>query len=193
MKNNDASSTRSHLGYIDVYPQRELWQKVSDDFNGSLRIKHDASNAIEILELSIPYKSLIIKLSLSDTRPLKFEISFNSSRDFGLVVSREDSLDKLLKKFGKREIEIGFGEFDNQYFIQSNNSSLALSLLTNTVAQEMLNHNIASLSISINQKSCKGEYICCAGRVVSNKEDLADLIKLHQLIVDRLEELCLLN
>ena len=66
-------------GYLDVSIKRELWQKISDEFKGKFKISRTSGNVFEILKISIPYKNWEIKISESDTRPMKFEISFYKS------------------------------------------------------------------------------------------------------------------
>ncbi|MFZ4413275.1 MAG: hypothetical protein ACOYOV_09365, partial [Bacteroidales bacterium] len=99
-------------GYIDVSLKRELWQKMSNQFKGKFKISHNSGNELEILKITIPYKNWEIIISESDTRPMKFEISFVSQIEYELIIGFEDSIEKILKRLGKKEVEVGNEMFD---------------------------------------------------------------------------------
>lgn len=91
--------TQTH-GYLDVFSKREMWKQIAEEFKGDFKIAHNSSNELEIHKLIIQYKKWVINISESDTRPLKFEIEFNSVMDYSLVLGWEDSIEKLLKNLG---------------------------------------------------------------------------------------------
>lgn len=110
-------------GYLDISSKRELWQDISSEFNGKFSIGHNSGNELELLKITIPYQNLEIKLTESDTKPLKVGISFKSRTNYELIIGYEDFFEKLLKLLGKRDVEIGYEQFDEKYLVQSNDRS----------------------------------------------------------------------
>lgn len=72
-------------GYIDISEKREVWKQISLEFNGQFKISKIVSTDLEIHRLTIPYKHYQIRISESETKPLKFEIDFNSLLNFKLT------------------------------------------------------------------------------------------------------------
>ena len=146
------SLTNSTQGYLDVFPKRDLWRQISKEFNGEFKVSHNSGNEIEILRLNIPYKNHEIVMTESDTRPLRFEIEFNNKVDYKLTVGWEDSIEKLLKKIGKREIEIGNKEFDNHYLIRSQDKDKTTKLFSQEIVDYLLNTMFIQLYIQLIQE-----------------------------------------
>ncbi len=180
--------TQTH-GYIDVSLKQDIWQKVADDFKGIFKVSHNSGNELEMLSLAIPYKHWVIKLSESDTKPLKFEIDFTCLLDYELVLGPEDSIDKLLKKFGKKEIEIGNTAFDSQYLIDSKDHHNTTQIFTAEIVEYLLKHNVYSISYSTNLKKRTSHLISVVNRVTADRNSMDDLIHLYMKIIDRLEVL----
>lgn len=134
------------LGYTDNFPKRAMWKEIAKELNGEFKIKHNSGNELEIHNISIPYKKWNIKISVSDTRPLKFLISFDSSQDFELTLSWEDFIERIIKKFSKPEIQLGWKEFDKHYLIKSNRSDLVKKTITREIQKRLLKHNVYSIS-----------------------------------------------
>jgi len=181
------------MGYLDVFPKRELWKKISVEFNGTFKISHNSGNELEILTINIPYKNWKIKLSESDTRPFKFEIEFQTNKDFELIIGFEDAIDKLLKRLGKKEIEIACDKFDNRYLIKSQDPELTKRLLTQEIMDCLLKYNVYSLAYNTNLKKLTSSLITVISRTVDDKSTIEDLVKLHMRLIDKLEELMLIK
>jgi hypothetical protein len=181
------------MGYLDVFPKRELWKKVCNEFNGTFKISHNSGNEVEILRINIPYKNYKIKLSESDTRPLKFEIDFQSEMNYELIIGVEDSFDKLLKRLGKKEVEIACDTFDNRYLIKSKDPVLTKKLFTQEIIDGLLKYNVYSLAYSSNFKKRTSNLITVISRTIDDISSIEDLIKLHMRLIDKLEELMLIK
>ena len=179
--------TRTH-GYLDVSLKRDLFNELSKSFNGEFAMKHTSDNVLETLNISIPYKNRIIEISESDTRPLKFQISSDSLQDFELFISLKDTFDKILKKIGKPEIEVGIKDFDDHYLIKSNRSDLAKKLISEEIQNYLLKYNVYSISIATDQKSNKTNLISVISRTLDDKKSYEDMIMLHQLLIDNLDK-----
>ena len=67
------------------FPRRELWRQIAKEFNGQFNTSHTAGCELETLLLYIPYAKCTIKLSESDTKPLKFEIELKSQQEYELI------------------------------------------------------------------------------------------------------------
>ena len=111
------------------------------------------------------------------------------SLDYELVLGQEDSIDKLLKKFGKKEIEIGNTAFDNQYLIESKDHQNTTQLFTAEIVDLLLKYNVYSIAYSANLKKRTSNLISVVNRVTADRKSMDDLIHLYMKIIDRLEVL----
>lgn len=177
------------LGYTDVYPKRELWRDIANEFNGTFKIKHNSGCELEWHDVTIPYKRWEIKISSSDTRPLKFTASLLALQHFDLTISWEDFIERILEKFSKPEIEVGYKEFDKRYLIKSNRSDLTKAILSDSIQRTMLKHNIYSLSYQTNKNSNESELICTIQRKAGDKGSTIELTKMFMAILDNINQL----
>lgn len=192
-KEKEESNILSNLkgpsfGYTDNFPKREMWKQIAQELNGEFKIKHNSGNELEIHNISIPYKKWNINISVSDSRPLKFQISFIAGQDFNLILSWEDFIDRIIKKFGKREIELGWKEFDKFYFIKSKCSDLVKKTITKEIQQTLLKYKVYSISYQTNMNSRTAELISVIQRKAGSKEMIYDLIGMYKLLLDNFEE-----
>jgi hypothetical protein len=174
------------LGFTDNFSKRKMWEEIAQEFNGEFRIAHDAGGALEIHRITIPYKKWKLSISVSDSRPLKFEISFSSSQDFELILSWEDFIEGIFKRFKKPEIELGWNEFDKRYLVKSNRSDLVKDILTRDVQEALLKHNIYSLSYQTKSESRTSELVSVIQRQVGEKQLILDLISMFEKLIDNL-------
>ncbi len=177
------------LGYTDVFQKRQSWRDIANEFNGTFKIKHNSGCELEWHDVTIPYKRWDIKISSSDTRPLKFTVSLLALQHFYLTISWEDFIERILKKFSKPEIEIGYKEFDKRYLIKSNRSNLTKTILSESIQITMLKHNIYSLSYQTNKNSNESELICTIQRKAGDKNSTVELIKMFMAILDNINRL----
>lgn len=177
------------LGYSDNFPKREMWQEIAKKLNGEFKIKFNSGQELEIHNISIPYKKWNIEISVSDTRPLKFQISFSSSQDFELILSWKDFIDRILKKFSKSEIELGWKEFDKHYLIKSNRSDLVKQAISKEIQETLLKHNVYSISYQTDISTGTSELVSVIQRNAGDKEMIFELIEMYKLLIDNLEKL----
>jgi len=175
------------LGYTDNFQKREMWKEIAKELNGELKIKHSSGHELEIHNISIPYKKWNIRISVSDSRPLKFQISFSASQDFNLRLSQEDFIDKIIEKFRKPAIQSGWKEFDKYYLVKSNRSDLVKSVITKEIQKTLLRHNVYSLSYQTDPAARTAELISVIQRRAGNKEMIFELIEMYKLLIDNLE------
>lgn len=180
--------TQTH-GYLDVFQKRELWRQIGNDFKGQFKISHNSGNELESLRLIIPYRKYEIILSESDTRPLKFEIEFESLLAYKLIIGWEDSIEKILKQLGKKEIEVGNEKFDKHYLIKSNNADKTINLFSDEIIDYFLKYNVYSLSFITDKKTKQSKLTSVISRTVDDKKTIEDLIMLHIKLIDKLKEL----
>lgn len=176
------------LGYTDNFPKREMWKEIAKELNGDFKIKHNSGNELEIHNISIPYKKWNIKISVSDSRPLKFQIHFSSSQEFRLILSWEDFIDRIIKKFRKPEIKIGWKEFDKHYLIKSNRSDLVKNTITKDIQKTLLKYNVYSISYQTDSKTRASELVSVIQRRAENKEMIIELIEMYKSLIDNLEK-----
>ena len=175
-------------GYTDNFPKREMWREVAKELNGEFKIKYNSGQELEIHNISIPHKKWTIRISVSDSRPLKFQISFSSSQDFELILSWEDFIERIFKKFSKPEIELGWKEFDNHYLIKSNRSDLVKKTITKEIQKDLLKHNVYSISYNTDSSTRTAELISVIQRKTGNKEMIFELIEMYKLLINNLEK-----
>jgi hypothetical protein len=176
------------LGYTDNFPKREMWEEIVKELNGEFKIIHNSGYQLEIHNISIPHKKWHINISVSDSRPLKFDIAFSSSEDFKLILSWEDFIDRVIKKFGKPEIELGWKEFDKHYLIKSNRSDLVKQILTREIQKILLKHDVYSISYQTDSVARTAELISVIQRNAGNKEMILELIETYKILIDNLEK-----
>ncbi len=179
-------------GYLDISLKRELWREVSNDFKGKFIISQTSGNEIEILKIFIPYRNFEIKLTESDTKPLKFEISFSTAKDYELLICFEDTIEKIMKRLGEKEVELGIDKFDNKYIIKSQDPEITKKLLTQEIIDNFINFNIYSLSYTSDIKNQTSSLITVISRTVEEKSILEGLIRLHMNIIDNLKVLLII-
>ncbi len=176
------------LGYTDNFPKRQMWKEIAKELNGEFKIKFNSGHELEIHNISIPYKKWNIKISVSDSRPLKFQISFPSSLDFELILSWEDFIERIIKKFSKPEIELGWNEFDKHYLIKSNRSDLVKKTLTKEIQKILLKHNVYSISYQTDTVKKEAELVSVIQRRAGEKEMIFELVEMYKLLIDNFEK-----
>lgn len=176
------------MGYTDNFPKREMWKEIAKELHGEFKIKHNSGHELEIHNISIPYKKWFIRISVSDTRPLKFQILFSSIMNFELILSWEDFFERILKKFSKPEVELGWKEFDQHYLIKSNRSDIVKRILTKEVQECLLKHNVYSMSYQTDSSARTAELLSVIQRRAGDKELILELIDMYKLLIDNLEK-----
>lgn len=175
-------------GYTDNFSKREMWKEIAKELNGEFKIKYNSGHELEIHNVSIPYKKWSINISVSDSRPLKFQILFSASQDFELILSLEDFIDRLMKKFSKPKIELGWKEFDKNYSIKSNRSDLVKKTITKEIQKNLLKHNVYSISYQTDLKAGTSELLSVIQRKAGSKEIIFELISMYKLLIDNFEK-----
>lgn len=176
------------LGFTDNFPNRRMWDEIAKEFSGEFKIEFDSGQAIEIHKVFIPYKKWIIKISVSDARPLKFEIAFPSILDFEMIISREDFIEKILKKIGKPEIELGWKEFDDKYLVKSNRSELVKKTITRDIQETLLRHDVYSLICLSHKASGTSGLTSVIRRNATDKKAMTELIGMFRSLLDNFEK-----
>lgn len=181
------------LGYKDVSIKREIWSQIGKELNGDFKIVYNSGNETEKLILTILYYNYVIKLSESDTRPLKFEIDFDSILDYELVISWEDGFDKFLKCFGITDIKIGNEKFDKRYLIKSKDLGKTINFFTSEIITSLLRHDVYSVSYQTNRKNKKAKLLSTISRTITDKSAIVELIDLHRIMIDKFKDLHIIS
>jgi len=181
------------LGYTDNHPNRSMWKEIASELEGEFKIKHNSGYELEIHEITIPHNKWIINISVSDTRPLKIKTSFNTNLDFNLTISWEDVIEKILKRLGKKEVELGNDEFDKKYLVVSNKPDLVKKILIKEMQDIMLKYNIYSLSYHTDKKIKSSELLCVIQRKAGNKEMIMEIIDLIKQLINNLVKTNIVN
>lgn len=182
------SLAKSHLGYTDNYPIRDMWREIAKELNGAFKIKHTSGHDLEIHHIIIPYNNWNINISISDSRPLKFIIDFSIVQDFEIIISWEDFIDRFLNKFRKAEIKVGWKEFDNRYLIKSNRPDLVKRSITKEIQKTMIAHNVYSISITPDSEKRTAELISVIQIGAGDKQMIMDLVDMFKSLIDNLKK-----
>ena len=171
--------------YKDVMSKKDQWKKIAELYDGTFKIKQTISKDINSFRLEIPYKDHLLVLTETDTKPLKFETNIKLNREFEFNISLEDSMDRILKLFGKQDIQIGDEEFDKTYLIQSNNPEFITTLLRfGQIKRAILKHHIYLLSLEYSKKSKCHKLMTVKDRNTKKMEVLIELLELEFAIID---------
>ncbi|MFZ4401225.1 MAG: hypothetical protein ACOYO1_14400 [Bacteroidales bacterium] len=180
-------------GYLNIIEKTEIFKEISSYFNGEFSIIHNSGNVLNTLKITIPYNKWKIVITESDTKPLKFQVDFETQKDYELVLGIEDFLDKMLKKLGLKEIEIGREMFDKKYLIQTNNLLLTKELLAIDIQNKILENNIYSISYLSESKDKKSQLLTVVSRTLVKKDSYIDLVLLHKMLIDCFSNLKIIN
>ena len=180
--------TSPSFGVTDVSVKREIWKEIADEMNGEFHIRKTTSHDIEMHNIFIPYKKWKIEISVSDIKPLKFHVQFTSHQLFELELSWEDLIEKIRKKFGASDVELGSKEFDHHYIIKSDRPYVVKELLTMDIQKIFLKYNIYSLTYHSEKKTTSSELTSIIQKVPGNKEMIMELISTFKLLIDHLEK-----
>lgn len=176
------------LGYTDNFPKRAMWEEIAKELNGEFKIKHNPGHVVEIHNILIPHKKWNINISVSDSRPLKFQISFSASQEFEMILSWEDFIERIFKKFSKPGIVLGWKEFDKHYLVKSNRSDLVKRTITIEIQKSLLKHNVYSISYHTDKKLRTAELISVIQRKAGNKEMILELIEMYKILIDNFKK-----
>lgn len=133
------NSRFSNEELIVVY---ENWQKIALEHNVKLKTIKSVVSTKSILakaidykekdelywnlfsfELEIPHKSGVIFIKASEAKYPHLSFSFSGKTSFEFCLWKEDFMDKISKRFGMREMQTGFTEFDAKYFIKTSDET----------------------------------------------------------------------
>jgi hypothetical protein len=171
--------------YKDVLNKKDQWKKLAELYNGKFKIKQTISKDINSFRLEIPYKNHNIIITETDTKPLKFETELKLNRKFEFNISWEDSIERVLKFFGKQDIKVGNKKFDKRYLIQSNDPELILFFLNyGQIKQIILQHNIYLMNLEYSEKNEIHKLMTVKDRNTNKLEILIELIEFEFAIID---------
>ena len=176
-------------GFIDISKKRDFWQDLAKETNGIFNIKHTVAKDLEILTLKIPYKQYLVEFTESDTHPLKINCTLNANHKFEFFISYEDTLEKLLKFFGKQDIQVGDEAFDKKYLIQGGKSDLIKKvLMKDRIKAILLSNNVFSYNCIYDKKKETVQLTSLVSRTVNSKSALSELFELFRLTIDKMEK-----
>ena len=171
--------------YKDVLSKKELWEYIARTYHGELKIKQTISKDVNSFQLEIPYMNQYIILTESDTKPLKFEATLKLNRRFEFNISWEGFIDRIMKFFGKQDIETGNREFDRKYLIHSREKGMLLQMLGyKHIKQNILKNNIYLMNLEYSEKSGYHKLLTVKDRNTKRIEAMVEFIELHFSIID---------
>jgi hypothetical protein len=173
----------------DVIKKIEIWQELESEHSGKLKIKRTRNDNLITLLLNVPYNDHVIILTESDTKPLKFEVEFQLNTEFEFVLGPEDSIERILKIFGKQDVIIGNAEFDKKYLLQSSNPELVKRVLHPiSINQGILKHKLSSISLQNQKKTGMSKLLLVKDRNTKSREVISNIIQLMIAIIDSMDK-----
>lgn len=176
--------------YKDVRSKKHVWEELAHIFNGELKIKYTVSKVLYTLNLEIPYKNHNVVLIETDTKPLKFNVELDLNRSFEFNLSWEDYTEKVMKIFGKQDIDVGDERFDEKYLIQSNETELFKRFFKSRKLKEsILKNNIYIVSFELLKNKGISKLLTVKDRNTKDINTLIELVQLQFMLIDRFIEL----
>ena len=171
--------------YKDILSKKEPWKKIAELYNGNFEIKTTINKDINWFILKIPYRNHILVLTESDTKPLKFETELKLNRNFEFNISWEDTIERVLKLFGRQDIELHDKVFDKKFLIQSNDPVLIVKFLEfRQIKQMFLQHNIYLMDLKYSQKDELHKLMTVKDRNTKKFQTLRELVEFQFIIID---------
>ena len=179
----------SSLRFTINFARRKIWREIALEFGGDFKAKQAVNRNIEAHHLSIPHDGHTIHFTISDKRPLKCHIYFHPLIEYNFTISREGMVDRIMKKLGKRELQVGYGRFDRHYFIKTSRTDITKNLLSLDIQKLMLKHNLYSISYQSDCDANESELQSHIQRKIRDKKNIRELIALFKSITDKLVRL----
>lgn len=176
------------LGFTDNLSKREMWKQIAAEQNGRFEIRHTTSHDLEMHIISIPHKQWTINISISDSRPLKVQVSFTPSLDFNFNISPIDITDRIFKVFRKGEVNLGWNEFDKHYMIKTNRTDLVKKLFSKEIQKTMLGLKIYSVLYKSSTNTRSAELMSLIQRHAGNKQMMLELTEMFRSLIDNFEK-----
>ena len=191
-KNKDSFLKQAYVtqtkGFLDVSRKREFWSEMANEFNGELNISHTVARDLEMLNLKIPYKNVVIELIESDAHPLKVSCELASKKDISFSLSIEDVFEKILKVFGQQDIVLNDPAFDKKYLVKGKDEHYTKEILNHeNVKQLIMKTNIFSMICAYDKKKQTLNLMSLVGRTVHSKEEMKDILNLITSVIDKLK------
>lgn len=195
MKNN--SSTNNILnqifisttnGFNDVSQKQSFWNEFAKKTNGIFKIQRTRTKDITIYNLTITLEYGQICFKESDIHPLKVICTIFSDTIINFTISKEDAVDRLLKIFGNREIEIGHSDFDKKYLVKASEVNTIKKILNDiSIINLILKVDIYSISCMKNHKQI--EITGVINSKVKSMTDMEDVFCLFKTIINQIKKL----
>jgi hypothetical protein len=177
------------LGFIDTSEKRKFWEELSNENNGTFKVKHTVAKDLATLVLKIPYKQYSVEFTESDSHPLKISCKLNVNFKFDFSITYEDTIEKLLKFFGSQDIQVGDEAFDKKYLIQGEKTDLIKKvLMKDRIKTILLSNNVFSYNCVYEKKDESVQLTSLVSRTVNSKSELSELFELFRLTIDEMEK-----
>ena len=167
--------------YIDVEKKNNTWKIFSIKNKGSFQIIRSRDNTFSRLIMDIPIDQYLVRFEESDTNLLRIKCDIGC-KDFIFYLTYEDFIEKIIKTFNNKEIEIGDKEFDDKYLITTNNERKMTSILSDKKLKNLLLKNKIS-NFHLNN----GELFILGNRHLDDIEELSDILEIFKNIIGKIK------
>jgi hypothetical protein len=180
-------------GILDVSAKAGLYKDLAETLGGKFTIIRDSGNALNLFKIVVPYMDWAIILTESDMRPLKIRVDCEPLVDYMLEIGVEGVIEKIMKKLGRKEVEVGDEVFDKHYLIDSNDHESTLKLLDENIRQKILKNDLYSVLYRPDTGGKTAELVSVVNRTTSSRDTYLDLVVLQKMLIDRMAGLGLIG
>ena len=168
------------IPYIDVERKLDLWNEFALKNNSSCKVKRNVDKTFNRLIIDISFNNYVINFEESDTNYLRVKCQLGSV-DFTFYLTFEDLIEKIIKRFNNREIEIGDKEFDDKYLIVTNDEKKMRGVLSDKKLRNLLiKNNVSNFHLD------HGELFIIGHRQTDTIDELNDLLEIIKNIIKRI-------
>ena len=166
--------------YIDVERKKEVWKRITLENNGTFKIRRTVDRTLSRLIMEIPVHNLKITFEESDNNHLRIRCNINQ-KDFKFYITFEDLIERIIKAFRNREIEIGDKEFDEKYLIVTNNEKKMTEILSDKKLKTLLiKNNVSNFHLD------NGELFILGHRHIDKFEELNEMLEIMKIVINKI-------
>jgi len=119
----------------------------------------------------------------SETKPPLFEYSVKNSK-YTFSIRDEDLFDKFAKLFGTAELQVGDTEFDNKYFLETNDNKFLEFFLDYKIRNWLIENQIAYFDL--NSQKAKNKISAFLFFDELNTESIKHQVEIFKYCIERL-------
>jgi len=142
-------------------------------------------NSLLFLDVHIPYGRNNIKVSTSEVKTPIFSYPLITKNQFNFSIRCEDYFDKISKVFGQKELQINDKDFDDKFFIETNESKLLNAFLDHKIRNWLEQLKIAYFDFNTAKSKNALTLYCLINEM--DKKEIEEALNMFKYCIDRLK------